>query len=416
MAISVILVSSDSSKDNVRTRAGRVILFGTIPTTILDTTPVITPPTTHTDTTVTPTEIPTALPTVLPTIPPSPDHTPVSPNYSPVLPDYSPASPNYLLASDPSEDPSSDHIPPLPAISPFLSSADDTIDGDTPDTPPSPTHDYFSPDDSARDSSSDSSSEASSNFHSDASFDSFSRHSLSDHSSPDLPSTFVGPSRKRRRSSMTFVPVLPPISRALSPIRADLVPSPKRVMDSGYLADVEVDRRKTSLRDDVMVRGSDEPHLKQDINPEIQAEIDECFAYVDALRDRGIDARVVVEAVDREESKMGMRGLVEVIEGVQREQGRRIVGVESAVTALTERIAELERDNMRLRDTASVETKEMEAREAAMNLEPLNENGDDKKVRMEEMEMKVKEETKMEGMDMEGIEKMEIEIEIGIMA
>ncbi|GJT77883.1 hypothetical protein Tco_1044608 [Tanacetum coccineum] len=33
-------------------------------------------------------------------------------------------------------------------------------------------------------------------------------------------------------------------------------------------------------------------------NPEIQAEIDECFAYADALRDRGIDAKVVVEAID----------------------------------------------------------------------------------------------------------------------
>ncbi|GKB41079.1 hypothetical protein Tco_0886021 [Tanacetum coccineum] len=36
--------------------------------------------------------------------------------------------------------PSSDHIPSLPAISPFLSSADDTTNSDTPDTPPSPTH------------------------------------------------------------------------------------------------------------------------------------------------------------------------------------------------------------------------------------------------------------------------------------
>ncbi|GKE80822.1 hypothetical protein Tco_1550822, partial [Tanacetum coccineum] len=98
MAISVITVSSDSSEDSVGTPVGRVILVGTIPTTILDTTPVITPPTTQTDTTVIPTE------------------------------------------SDPSEDPSSDHIPPLPAISPFLSSADDTTDSDTPDTPPSPTH------------------------------------------------------------------------------------------------------------------------------------------------------------------------------------------------------------------------------------------------------------------------------------
>ncbi|GJY40567.1 hypothetical protein Tco_0427837 [Tanacetum coccineum] len=340
MAISV---SSDSSEDSVGTPVRRVILFGTIPTTILDTTPVITPPTTQTDTI----EIPIIAPT----------------------------------------------IPPLLAMSPFLSSADDTIDSDTPDTPPSPTH--------------DSSSEASSDFHSDASSDSSSRHSLLDHSSLDLPSTSAGPSRKRRKSPMTSVPALPPISGALSLVHANLIPSPKRVGNFGYLTDVEVDPRETSLRDDVIVKDSDEPHLEQDIDLEIQAEIDECFAYANALRDRGINARVVVEAVDREESETGVRGPVEVrvdrvthlvvaddipmpaqegavevtyetledlvqrfhdhteaipvhriqvIEGVQREQEHRIVGVESAVTALTERIDELERDNRRLRGTASVES------------------------------------------------------------
>nr|GFC60495.1 hypothetical protein [Tanacetum cinerariifolium] len=212
-------ISSDSFEDSVGTPAGRVILFGTIPTTIPDTTQVTTPPTTQTDTI----------------------------------------------------GPSLGHIPPLPAVSPFLSSDDDTTDSDTPDTPPSPTHgtpfteitastqrspviprhrvmflaprqpiphDYFSPDDSARDSSSDSSLEASSDFHSDASSDSSSRHSLSDHSYPDLPSTSAGPSRKRRRSPLTSVTVLPHVSGALSPIRADLIPSPKRVRDFGYLADV----------------------------------------------------------------------------------------------------------------------------------------------------------------------------------
>ncbi|GJT41563.1 hypothetical protein Tco_0941428 [Tanacetum coccineum] len=51
--------------------------------------------------------------------------------------DYSPVSD---LESDLSEDPSSDHIPPLPAISPYLSSDDDTTNSDTPDTPPSPTY------------------------------------------------------------------------------------------------------------------------------------------------------------------------------------------------------------------------------------------------------------------------------------
>ncbi|GJX54984.1 hypothetical protein Tco_0284881 [Tanacetum coccineum] len=201
MAISVILISSDSSEDSVGTPAGRVILFGTIPTTIPDTTPVITPPATQTDTPV----IPTETPIIAPTIPPSLDYTPASP-------DYSPASDS---ESDPSEDPSSDHIPPLPAISPFLSSDDDTTDSDTPDTPPSPTHGRpyryhlnglvhmmtvrkrvgplpthcLAVRHSVDHSSPDSSSEASSYFHSDASSDPSSRHSLSDHSSPNLPST-----------------------------------------------------------------------------------------------------------------------------------------------------------------------------------------------------------------------------------
>ncbi|GJU10071.1 hypothetical protein Tco_1132467 [Tanacetum coccineum] len=284
MAISVISVSSDSSEDSVGTPAGRVILFGTIPTTIPDTTPVITPPTTQTDTTV----IPTETPIIAPTIPPSPDYTPASP-------DYSPASDS---ESDPSEDPSSDHIPPLPAISPFLSSDDDTTDSDTPDTPPSPTHDtpfteitsstqrspviprlrvmILAPGQpiphgrsyryhlngpvhmmtarkrvgplpthrlavrhSADHSSLDSSSEPSSNFHSDALSDSSSRHLLLDHSSPDLPSTSVGPSHKRRRSLMTYVSALPHVFRALSPVRADLIPSPKRIRSLETTTDLE---------------------------------------------------------------------------------------------------------------------------------------------------------------------------------
>nr|GEW21230.1 hypothetical protein [Tanacetum cinerariifolium] len=262
---------------------------GTIPTTIPDTTPTISLPATHTDT--------TEIPTIAPTTPLSPNYTPASSNYSPT-PD---------TEFNPSEDPPSNHIPPLPGISLFLSLTDDATNSDT---PPSPTH--------ARDSSLDSSLD----FHSDASFDSSSRHSLSDHSSFDLLSTFARPSRKRRRSPMTSVPALSPVFGALS----------------------------------------------HDINPEIQAETDECIAYADALRDRGIDSRVVVEAVDLEESETEERAVectyetlgslvqrfhdhtvaipvhrVHVIKGVQREQGRMIVGVESEITVLTERIAELER-------------------------------------------------------------------------
>ncbi|GKB58505.1 hypothetical protein Tco_0914691 [Tanacetum coccineum] len=122
MAISVISVSSDSSEESVGTSTRRVILFGIIPTTIPDATPSVTSPTTHIDT--------TPIPTISPAIPPSPDYTPASLNYSP-------ASDTEF---DSYEDPSSDHIPPLPATSPFLSSIDDTSDNDIPDTPPSPTH------------------------------------------------------------------------------------------------------------------------------------------------------------------------------------------------------------------------------------------------------------------------------------
>ncbi|GKE48939.1 hypothetical protein Tco_1480197 [Tanacetum coccineum] len=217
---------------------------------------------------------------------------------------------------------------------------------------------------------------------------------------------------------MIYVPVFPTVSGALSLVRVDLIPSPKRVRDSGYLADVEVDPRKTSLRDDVIVKGRDEPHLEQDIDLEIQAEIDECFAYTDALKNRGIDARVIVEVVDRVESKTGARGPIEVkvervthpvmpdkipehaqegavevtyetlrdlvqrfhdhteaisihriqvIKEVQREKGHRIVGVESIVSALTKRIAELEKDNRRLRGTASIESQRVDRLQCGMS-------------------------------------------------
>nr|GEW52484.1 hypothetical protein [Tanacetum cinerariifolium] len=179
-------------------------------------------------------------------------------------------------------------------------------------------------------------------------FDSSSRHSSSDHSSSDIQSTSAGPCRKRRSSPMTSVPALPLVSRALSPVRADLIPPPE-------------------LRGLCILRCQ----------------------------------RIFLSLLRREQQR--------TTEGIQREQGRRIVGFESAVIALTERVAELERDNQRLRGTASVESQrvdrlqrgmkmpntrsrasmtheeieeliarrvaeEMEAREVSRNLEALNEN------------------------------------------
>ncbi|GJR66492.1 putative reverse transcriptase domain-containing protein [Tanacetum coccineum] len=116
-------------------------------------------------------------------------------------------------------------------------------------------------------------------------------------------SSFVGPSRKRSRSPTTSAPRSSPIPGALSPTRVDLLPLPKRIRSSDSVTNLEdcLDEsfefsipRETSLRDDVV------------------AKIGECIAYADALRAEGIDARVVVEAVAREEVETSMRGRVKV--------------------------------------------------------------------------------------------------------
>ncbi|GKB28144.1 hypothetical protein Tco_0867545, partial [Tanacetum coccineum] len=181
---------------------------------------------------------------------------------------------------------------------------------------------------------------------------------------------------------------------------------------------------ETSLRDDVVVRGSDKPHLEHDIDLKIQVEIDECIAYADALREEGIDARVVVEAVDREEIETGTIGQVEVrvgmvthptvpddipepaqkegaievtyetlvdlvqkihdhtkeipvhrvqvIEGIQMDQGKIIVATAQQSAVLSKRISELERDNMRLRgtlDVASQKVSRLQRRELRVHRE-----------------------------------------------
>nr|GEX59994.1 putative reverse transcriptase domain-containing protein [Tanacetum cinerariifolium] len=250
-----------------------------------------------------------------PTIPPSPDYTPASP-------DYSPASETEF---DPSEDPSSGHIPPLPVISPFLSSDDDTTNNDTPDTPPSPTHGTL-----------------------------FTEITASIQRSPVIP--------HRRVMILAHGQPIPhgrpyryhPNGPTLI---VDLIPPPKRVRDIGYLSDVEVGPRETRVE------------------------------------------RVTHPAMPEDIPEPAREGAADVT----------TVGVESAVTALTERVAEFERDNRRLRGIASVESqrvnrlqrdmkmpntrsggsmtheeveelvarrvaKEMEAREAARNLETPNEN------------------------------------------
>ncbi|GKD68023.1 hypothetical protein Tco_1322113 [Tanacetum coccineum] len=201
--------------------------------------------------------------------------------------------------------------------------------------------DHFSLDDSSRDSSLISSSETSSDSFIDALSDFASSRSSFDHSltgpssgmrpshhvcslvsaaisdRPSHDSFSASPSRKRSRSPTASVPLSSPIPRALSSVRADILPSHKRIKSPESATDLEVSLAEgsepsrykgTELEMDDDVKRSD----GIDIDLEIQAKIDECIAYADALRDRGIDARFIIEAVDREEIKMGARGLVEV--------------------------------------------------------------------------------------------------------
>ncbi|GKG06131.1 hypothetical protein Tco_0326217, partial [Tanacetum coccineum] len=94
--------------------------------------------------------------------------------------------------------------------------------------------------------------------------------------------------------------------------------------------------------------------------------------------DRGIDARVVVEAIDREEIEMSMRGPIEVrvdrvthpvvaddiLEPAQEgavevtyetlDKGHKIVATRQQSADMLERIRELEQDNMRRRDMMDV--------------------------------------------------------------
>ncbi|GKF01874.1 hypothetical protein Tco_0028797, partial [Tanacetum coccineum] len=146
----------------------------------------------------------------------------------------------------------------------------------------------------------------------------------------------ASPSRKRSRSHAASVLLSLPIPRALSSIRVNLLPSPKRIRSPETATDLEECSedsfepyvpREAGLGVDFEDESSEPArsrgaNLEMDVNfvrsdgiaidPKIQADIDECIAYADALRDRGIDARVVVEAVDREEIEVGTRGPVEV--------------------------------------------------------------------------------------------------------
>ncbi|GKB95045.1 putative reverse transcriptase domain-containing protein [Tanacetum coccineum] len=287
---------------------------------------------------------------------------------------------------------------------------------------PLPTHrlamrhsvDYSSLDDSSSDSSSSLSLETASNSPADALSDSASSRSSSDHSLPASPcgtrsshrlcslvlsvyrssaiferpshdSSSTSRSRKRSRSPVESVPLCLPTLGALSYARAYLLLSPKRIKSPKTATDLEdclKDRfepyvpkevglgvdfedessepsrsRGADLVMDVDVVRSDE--IK--IDPEIQAEIDECFAYTDALRDIRIDAR---RFHDHTKAIPFHREIL----------GDLVQGFHDHTEAILIHHVQLERDNRRLRGIVSVESKRVDRIQRGMA--PVNDQID----------------------------------------
>nr|GEY86139.1 hypothetical protein [Tanacetum cinerariifolium] len=150
----------------------------------------------------------------------------------------------------------------------------------------------------SNDSSSSSSSKTSLDSPSDDLFDPSSDHSL------------LAPSLGMRHSHhlCSLVPSIPHSSAGISarPSHDSSSTSPSRKMSRSPAASVPLSSSipgalsyvQGCLKDSFEPSRSRETDLEMDVDV---AEIDECIAYADALKDRGIDARVVVEAVDRDE-------------------------------------------------------------------------------------------------------------------
>ncbi|GKB98261.1 hypothetical protein Tco_0984398 [Tanacetum coccineum] len=259
------------------------------------------------------------------------------------------------------------HVAPtIQYTSPFIYT--NSSDSDTPDTPPSPTHDipptkitpstrqilpappdlprqpailvlpyHFALDDSSPDSLSDSASD----YSSDTSLG---------YSIPDCPcdspaAISARPSRQRCRSPTTSVPVATPVS-------SDESYEPYVAREVGLGVDVEE---------------SYEPYSKLDINSDVQADIDARIAADNAIAAKETDVRVEVRIEAEEEAESSARGTelydhmieipvkrIAVIEGAQRSSGYALIVASEQRVELLDRTGTLERDNMRLKGMLGV--------------------------------------------------------------
>ncbi|GJT90719.1 reverse transcriptase domain-containing protein [Tanacetum coccineum] len=338
MAFSVISISSDSSKERVGMSTARVILFGTILTTIPSIAPTVDLPVIHDDTPLIPTDTPTI--SLI-----DPYEVTVARGRSRVAARSSPPSSpiRQILPVQPG-------LPRRPAI--LVLPKQPIFVGRLYCTQPNrvlkmltarkrvgplPTHrlalrypvdysssDHFTSNDSSRDSPSDSSSKISSNSYSDTSSDSSSRHSSSGYAISDSPydsptAIFAGASRKRCRSPTLSVPVASPVPGALSPVRTDLLLPCKRIRYSDSETDFQVSSEEgyvlyvpREIGLGVDVEDSYEPYNEPDIDPDVQANINACIAFSDDIAARGTDVRVEIGTAAKEEAESSARGTIEI--------------------------------------------------------------------------------------------------------
>ncbi|GJZ48299.1 hypothetical protein Tco_0602131 [Tanacetum coccineum] len=349
MAFSVISISSDSSEDSVGTSTARVILFGTIPTTI--------PPTTPTTDLLDPYETVVARWRSRVVVHSSPPSSPIRQ----ILP-APPGLPRKLAVL------SVGSLPDLRLASRYPSDS----------------------------SSSDSPSRYSS-----------SGYATSDSLDDSSTATSARLSHKRCRSPTSSVPAVSPVRGSLSPVRVDLSPPPKMIRDSDSVIDMEVglgvdskdsyepyteldidsdiladidecityadairargmdDRDVVETTAEEEVRSRERDIVKVEVDPRVGSVIEDDVC--ESVREDVLDHVTADGAVEVTYETLGGSvqrfhdhtieipvHRIQVIESEHRRQRHRITGVDLEVTTMTERISALERDNMRLRGMLDV--------------------------------------------------------------
>ncbi|GJS86177.1 hypothetical protein Tco_0752718 [Tanacetum coccineum] len=397
MAISVISIFSDSSKESVGTSTARVILFGTIPTAISTTVPIVDPPVVHDDTPFIRTETPTSSPVVsalphtslfLYTDSPNNDTSERPPSKDPYEVTVSRWRSRVAARSSPPSSPTHDSPPilcqilpappglphrpailvlarrPIPVGRPYHTQPNRVRKMLTArkSVRPLPSYrlalryskshspsDHLLPDDFSSGYSLDYSSNTSSG------------HSIADSSFDSPDASFAGPSRKRCISHTVLVPLATPVLGALSHVFADLLPPRKRIRGLA-----------SATAQDDSTEESYEAYTEPDIDSDVQVDIDADIAVAEATAAREADAKVKadtrIDIVDEVEEKAesSRTGTVEirvdtVIEPVVSEdtlvptddedsrEVHRMLAASQQSAVMSDRIGVLKRDNMRLR-------------------------------------------------------------------